>query len=122
MSPAGKPASLCDAAQAIVPAPACATVSQPRIGVETSPDTTGTSAQCRRVFLISATLRILWGRQFCLQPPFRRLLGDLRSRQATDKRRLQPGLAAPQFVQTNWKDFAASGTPACATSSVRNAC
>src|ERR1035437_11111152 len=121
MFTAGKPASLCDAAQAIVPTPAAATVPHPRIGVETSPDTTGTSAQCRRVFLISATLRILWGRQFCLQPPFRRLLGTLRRRQAPAKSRVQPGLAGPQFVQTNWKNFAASGTPASSTSSVRNA-
>src|ERR1035441_8518436 len=104
MFTAGKPVSLGDVAQALLPTPAHDSVSQ-----------------CRRVFLISGTLRVLWGRQFCLQPPFRRLLAAVRYRQAPAKSRLQPGLAAPQFAQTPWQNFSASGTIACATSSVNNA-
>src|ERR1039458_10805370 len=98
MFTAGKTVSLCVVAQALSPTPARDIVSQ-----------------CRRVFLISGTLRVLWGRQFCLQPPFRRLLDAVRCRQAPAKSRRQPGLAAPQFAQTPWKNFAAAGTSACAT-------
>jgi hypothetical protein len=42
----------------------------------------------------------LWGRQFCLQPPFRRLFRTIASvpaRPAPAKSRLQPGLAAPRL-------------------------
>src|ERR1035438_8472109 len=44
-------------------------------------------------------LMVLWGRQSCLQPPFRRLFRaceSLRSQQTPAESRLQPRLAAPQ--------------------------
>src|ERR1035438_10401788 len=59
-------------------------------------------AQCHLGFPVGGVLHLLWGRQSCLQPPFRRLF------RATGifppgKSRLKAGcsqdLAAPQFVQ-----------------------
>jgi hypothetical protein len=169
MFTAGNPASLCDAAQALVPAasalmptPACDAACKvflsrkcqiracaakrglppiPAFGIGwLSPVCLRLIfRQSRALFSFSrmrrslitrltpGTPRMLWGRQSCLQPPFRRLPGTVRCRQAPAKSRRQPGLAAPQLVQTvrSWNSPAASGTgpegTPCATSGVRNA-
>ena len=47
-------------------------------------------------------LHLLWGGQSCPQPPFRRLFRAVRALsepQSPAESRLQPGLAAPRFVQ-----------------------
>src|ERR1035441_8485243 len=69
MFTAGKPASLCDAAQAIVPAesalmptPACDTASRPRASAKTSLDTAGTSALCRKILAQGTNPALLVGR------------------------------------------------------------
>src|SRR5258708_36929993 len=44
-----------------------------------------------------------WGRQSCLQPPFRRLFRrELLARQPPAENRRQPGLAAPHFENSCW--------------------
>ena len=54
-------------------------------------------------FLLLGLPHNLWGVQFCPQPPFRRLLAaanDSRTAPKPAESRLQPGLAAPQLLQT----------------------
>ena len=47
---------------------------------------------------MSLAVRLLWGSQSWLQPPFRRLPGTERCEQAPAERRRQPGLAAPLVI------------------------
>jgi hypothetical protein len=63
----------------------------------------GDLAQCHLLCLRSAILHKLWGGQSCPQPPFRRLFGpsaSVRVPKEPAESRLQPGLAAPKFMQT----------------------
>jgi hypothetical protein len=58
--------------------------------------------QCHLLCIRAIILHKLWGGQSCPQPPFRRLFwpsASVRAPRAPAKSRLQPGLAAPQFMQ-----------------------